>query len=190
VLGTLPGLYSKAGEQGRKTKHIIIGIVSCLAMCLLLLFIQDILKNVSIPTDNILVWLFAGVLMAMGAIVPGLSPSNFILYMGIYTDMMKGIRAMSPTVLLPILIGAAACVLLLSKAFDKLFEKAYAGMYHFILGIIIASSIMIVPYNGKVLENGEVWQYDLKYLFICIATCLAGITLGYVMSLLEKKYKE
>jgi putative membrane protein len=159
-------------------------------MCTLLYFIQDILKGIEIPTDNIVVWLFAGVLMAMGAIVPGLSPSNFILYLGIYTEMMKGIRAMAPTVLLPILVGAAACVLLLSKVFDKLFERAYAGMYHFILGIIVASSIMIVPYNGKVLENGTVWQYDLRYVFICIGTCIAGIALGFVMSLMEKKYKE
>jgi putative membrane protein len=191
VLGTLPALYAKAGEQGRKPKHIVIGIVSCILMCLLLLFIKGILEMVRIPTEQVWVWFLSGVLMAGGAIVPGLSPSNFILYMGYYGEMMERIGRLDLLVLLPILVGAAACVLLLSKAFDKLFEKAYAGMYHFILGIIVASCIMIVPYGGKVIEKEIVApSYDLALVLISIAACLAGVAIGYVMSLMEKKYKE
>jgi putative membrane protein len=111
--------------------------------------------------------------------------------MGIYREMMERIGSIDLMVVIPVLAGAGACVLLLSKAFDKLFEKAFTGMYHFILGIIVASSIMIVPYNGKLLDDGiRVVSYDLPLVVICAAGCAVGIGLGYGMSLLEKKYKE
>ncbi|MCL2717551.1 MAG: DUF368 domain-containing protein [Lachnospiraceae bacterium] len=189
VLGTLPHLYGKAGEQGREGRHFIILLISFAAMFTFLIFIQDILTTIPIPTENLLVWLLAGVLMALGAIIPGLSPSNFLLYMGIYGVMMERVGNVDLGVLIPVLCGAAACILLLSKAFDNLFERSYTGMYHFIIGIIIASTIMIIPWNGKVLQNGELNNYDFSLGVICFFTCLSGVGLGYCMSLLEKKIK-
>jgi hypothetical protein len=50
---------------------------------------------------------------------------------------------------------------------------------------------MIVPYNGKQLSGTDgVVNYDLRLVLICLGTCVAGVALGYWMSLLEKKYKE
>ena len=187
VCGTLPLLYKKAGEQGRNSRHLLISIISCVSMFTFLLFIQEILEKVRIPTESIWVWLFAGVLMAMGAIVPGLSPSNFLLYMGIYGCLMEGMGKVDLRILLPVFIGAVACVLLLSKIFDGLFKRAYGGMYHFILGVILASTIMIIPWEGKGLENGVIVEYNMSLGMICVFTVIFGVLLGYGMGLLEKK---
>ena len=191
VLGTLPLLYKQAGKKGRKPKHFIILGITLVATVLFLYFIQGILKNVTIPTDNnIFTWVLCGALMGLGAIVPGLSPSNFLIYMGIYGIMMERMGGLDLFVIIPVIAGAFLCFLLLSKAFDTLFNKAYTGMYHFILGIIIASTIMIIPFNGKALESSEgIVSYTLSLIFICIGTCIAGIALGYIMGILEKKYK-
>ena len=190
VLGTLPGLFRQAGGQGRKGRHIAIAVVTFVLMCAFLYFIQGILKTVRMPTESVFIWLLAGALMGLGAIVPGLSPSNFLLYLGIYGVMMQRIGALDLAVLIPVAAGALACFLLLSKAFDRLLERAYAGMYHFVLGLILASTVMIVPYSGKVLESGELAQYTLPLALICAAACAAGIGLGFGMSLLEKRYKD
>ncbi len=189
VVGTFPALYKQAGQQGRKPVHFVVMSVTIAAMILFLLFIQKALGAASLPTDNLFVWLMAGALMGLGAIVPGLSPSNFLLYMGIYGVMMTRIGSMDLSVLVPVVAGAVLCFLLLSKAFSKLFDRAYSGMYHFILGVIIASTIMIVPWSGKVLENGGAVAYSPALVLICIGAVLSGIALGYVMSRLEKKYK-
>lgn len=189
VLGTLPSLFRQAGKQGREAKHYIILGVSIAALCFFLYYIQGILQAVTIPTDKMWVWLLSGALMGLGAIVPGLSPSNFLLYMGIYKEMMTRIGGMDLGVLIPVVVGAMACFLLLSKFFDMLFNKAYAGMYHFILGIIIASTIMIVPLPGKVLESGAILSYNPAMILICIGCCALGIGIGFYMSILEKKYK-
>jgi len=50
VLGTLPGLYQQAGEQGRQNKHIAITLVTIVWMYIFLYFMQGILKTVRIPT--------------------------------------------------------------------------------------------------------------------------------------------
>jgi putative membrane protein len=189
VLGTLPGLYRQAGEQGRRNKHIAITIATIAVMCSFLFFMQEILRTVTIPTESIFVWLMAGALMGLGAIVPGLSPSNFLLYMGIYGVMMQRIGTIDWAVLAPVVVGALACFLSLSKVFDKLFERAYAGMYHFILGVILASTIMITPWVGKELESGGLVSYTLPLALISIGACAVGIALGYWMGILEKKYK-
>lgn len=189
VLGTLPALYRQAGKQGRAAKHWIICGATIAAGCALLFSMQHWLSSVTIPAGSIWTWLLAGALMGLGAIVPGLSPSNFLLYMGIYGLMMNRIGKMDLMVLIPVVLGAGLCFLLLSKVFDTLFEKAYTGIYHFILGIIIASTIMIIPWPGKVLENGAIAAYTTGAVLVAIAACAGGIALGYVMGILEKKYK-
>lgn len=189
VAGTFPMLYKQAGKQGRKPVHFIVLGVTVVVTILLLLFMQKMLGGATVPTNNIFTWLMAGALMGLGAIVPGLSPSNFLLYMGIYGIMMERIGNLDMGVLIPVILGAILCFLLLSKAFNKLFDKAYAGMYHFILGVIIASTFMIIPWSGKTLENGGSVEYTLPLILISIGACIGGILLGVVMSRLEKKYK-
>ena len=189
VLGTLPSLYKQAGKEGRGWRHIVITVVTLAAMCAFLFLIQRVLETVTMPTDSVWIWLMAGALMGLVAIVPGLSPSNFLLYMGIYGVMMSRIGGLDWGVLLPVVAGALLCFLLLSKVFDRLFDKTYAGMYHFILGVILASTVMIVPWSGKVMENGLPAAYTTSLALICAGACAAGAALGYVMGILEGKYK-
>jgi len=192
VTGTLPRLNKQAGQQGRQSKHIAIFAITIVLMFAFLHFIQDVLKTVTLPTEGIYIWLAAGALMGLGAIVPGLSPSNFLLYMGIYGEMMQRMGNLDFTVLAPVVVGALACFLLLSKVFDRLFECAYTSLYHFILGVIITSTMMIIPWSGKELESGGFVRdinFTLPLVLICVGTCVAGIALGYWMDTLEKKYK-
>ena len=189
VVGTMPMLFKQAGKEGRSTKHYVLLGVTVVLMCVFLGFIRGWLSGVKIPTDNIWVWLMSGALMGLGAIVPGLSPSNFLLYMNIYGDMMAGIGGMNWMVIVPVVVGALLCFVLLSKAFDRLFDRAYAGIYHVILGVVIASTIMIIPLPGKILESGVAAAYDTELVIVSIVACVAGIALGYYMGILEKKYK-
>ena len=189
VIGTLPTLFQQAGKQGRTQKHFwILGITAVVAVAFLTL-IQGWLSGVVIPTNNLVTWLLAGALMGLGAIVPGLSPSNFLLYLNLYKDMMNRIGSLDWLVILPVVAGALLCFLLLSKAFDKLFDKAYAGIYHVILGVVLASTLMIVPLPGKELENGLSVVYNGQLILISVLACAAGAGMGYGMGILEKKYK-
>ncbi len=72
-------------------------------------------------------------------------------------------------------------VLALSKVMDYIFSKAYAQLFHFILGIVFASTVMIIPTNYAGMSA-------LGYLS-CFVLFLLGCLLGSWMSHLEETYK-
>lgn len=178
IIGTLPALWKQAGKHGRQPKHLVILLVSAVVGYALLAFGEtSIDAAVPLHTGS---WLMAGGIIGLGAIVPGLSPSNFLVYFGMYKPMADGIKSLDFRVMIPIGIGAVVCVLLLSKVMDLIFSKAYAGLFHFILGIVLASTVMIVPTNV---------DYHGTGVLLFAVACVAGIALGYWMSQLEERYK-
>ena len=179
ILGTAPSLWKQAGKKGRSGKHIVILIAAFIFSLAFLLFGEKFMTG-SVP-QNFATWMLAGALIGLGAIVPGLSPSNFLLYMGMYKDMADGIKSLNFMVIIPVGIGAVVTLLLLSKLMDLIFKKAYAGLAHGILGVVFASTVMIVPRNVT---------YTVGSVFACLALCLLGVALGYWMCNLEKKYKK
>ena len=54
---------------------------------------------------SIPVWLGSGALIGLGVIVPGMSPSNFLIYFGLYDKMAEGIKDFDPSVFIPLGIG-------------------------------------------------------------------------------------
>jgi putative membrane protein len=97
-----------------------------------------------------------------------------------YKPMTDGTKDLDFSVIVPLGIGGLLIVLALSKLFDFIFEKAYAGMFHFILGVVFASTVMIIPMDYNYLSAGTL---------VCVVTCAAGVLLGLWMSKLEEKYK-
>ncbi|MFU1828060.1 undecaprenyl phosphate translocase family protein, partial [Enterococcus faecium] len=76
---------------------------------------------------------------------PGLSPSNLLLVLGLYDPMLKGFKGFDIFgVFLPIAIGGLLVMLLFSKLMEWLLEHYHSKVYHFILGIVIASTVLIV----------------------------------------------
>ncbi|NLI84760.1 MAG: DUF368 domain-containing protein [Propionibacterium sp.] len=142
VVGTFPSLYRTAGRQGRTTTHWIILAVAAVAIFAIMLIGGQSMINV---TPNWLVWLGSGALIGLGVIVPGMSPSNFLIYFGLYDKMAAGIKDFDFAVIVPLTLGLIVCVLVFAKAAAWAFDHYYAGMYHFILGMVIGSSLAIFP---------------------------------------------
>jgi putative membrane protein len=198
IIGTIPALWRQAGREGRTPVHIAVLVISAVVAYAFLFGMKDFAGEVP---ENFLTWIMAGALIALGFLIPGLSPSNFLLYMGMYRDMADGFKNLDVMVILPIAIGGVACVLLLSKLVNWLLHKVYSGMFHFILGVVIASTVMIIPmplnYGYLDLdvpaESTGIAPVDLAYanwwgFVICGVVCLAGAALGWWMSKLEDKY--
>lgn len=142
VVGTFPSLFRQAGKQGRGPVQWIIMAISALLIFVIMLAGGQAALNV---TPNVLVWFGSGALIGLGVIVPGMSPSNFLIYFGLYDKMAAGIKDFNFAVIVPLLIGLVACVLALAKAATWAFDHYYAGMYHFILGMVVGSSMAIFP---------------------------------------------
>lgn len=175
--GTLPALWRQAGRKGRKPGHLLLTAVSAVGIFLLMRQGDALF---TITGRGIGTWLLAGVIIGLGVVAPGLSPSNLLVYLGLYQPMTEGITRLDLGIILPVGIGGAACVLLLSKAMEALFRRAYAGLFHVILGALLASTLIIVPQNIA---------YNRQGVALCVVNAVAGVALGLWMSRLEQDYK-
>ena len=179
IVGTVPSLWKEAGKKGRnKVDTIIMGVTFVLA--LLFLLYGETLFDGQVE-QNTWTWMMAGGLIGLGLIVPGLSPSNFLVYMGMYKAMSDGIKTVDFGVIVPIAIGGLVTVLALSKVMDYIFSIAYSKLFHFILGVVFASTIMII---SKDYIGFSLMEYGLCFLML-----IGGTLLGSWMSRLEEKYK-
>lgn len=181
ILGTLPSLYKEAGKKGRESKHILLTIFSALFTFMLLIYANNHL-NVHMP-ENIFSWLFAGAMFASGLIIPGLSTSSFLIYFNLYQPLTEGIRVLDWSIIIPVAFGAVLFVLLFSKLGHKVLQTAYTPVFHFILGVVIASTAVIAP-ETSMYSNFSIFDYVLV-LFIF----LFGLFIGYWMGQLEEKYE-
>jgi putative membrane protein len=142
VAGTLPHLYATAGRLGRKPKHLFITFISAALIFALMLLGDRTLVTVE---PNLIVWLLSGAVVGLGAIVPGLSPSNFLIYFGLYDKMAGEIKALNLSAVIPLAVGVIGIVLLLAKLVNRLIDRHETIFYHVILGTVIGSSAGIIP---------------------------------------------
>lgn len=189
VAGTFPSLYKTAGKQGRKSSDGGILILTAIALFALMLVGGQQLTEV---TPNLLVWLGSGLLMGLGLIVPGMSPSNFLIYFGLYDKMAIGIKDFDFGVIIPLIIGFIICVLLFAKLASWLFRRYYSGMYHFILGMVVGSSLAIFPtVVFPAFTDEQLAVTGLSFwgaLLLSLLFFIVGTVASYLFSKVEEKY--
>ena len=77
-----------------------------------------------------------------------MSFSTLLMPLGLYEPFVDGIGHLDFSVLIPGGIGALATVILFAKAVDMLFKKHYSVAFHGIVGIVIAATVMIIPFES------------------------------------------
>ena len=151
IVGMLPSLFREAGEQGRpKGSWVSMGVAFVFILALL---ISLNLFSVSIA-PNFGWYLFCGFCLALSVIAPGMSFSTLLMPLGLYTPFVDGLGNLNFSVIVPAGIGAVITVICLAKAVDALFDRFYPYAFHAIIGIVIAATIMIVPFGSFAVSVG------------------------------------
>ena len=145
IAGMLPSLWKEAGIHGRNKK-------SFLSMFAAMFVVFALLIGLNMASVNIIpgfVWyLFCGFCLALSIIAPGMSFSTLLMPLGLYAPFVDGIGHMEMGVLIPGGIGGIITIICLSKAVNSLFDTHYSEAFHGIVGIIIAATVMIVPFGS------------------------------------------
>ncbi|ANI94925.1 DUF368 domain-containing protein [Lactiplantibacillus plantarum] len=188
IIGTLPALMKTATSRApRDWLDRVWFFGTFIISAGLLYFMSELFGTLPANFGGFIV---AGALITLGVLVPGLSPSNLLLILGLFTPMLTGFKRLDIVgVYLPIAIGGILAMALFSKLMDHLLVKFHSRVYHFILGIVLASTMLILIPNPYAAESISYAHATLStYLFSAIALAV-GIALGYWMSALESKYK-
>jgi Predicted membrane protein len=190
IIGSIPALWKEASskENGIHTKADWTWLLlSFLVFTPFLYFMPDLFGT--IPA-NFATFILAGFLIALGILVPGLSPSNFLLILGLYGPMLTGFKNFDILgVFLPITIGGIIAVLAFSKLMEYLLKHYYSYVYHCIIGIVLSSTLLILIPNQKASESISYAGINASGIFITIIMFILGSLLGLWMSKLENKYK-
>jgi hypothetical protein len=188
IIGTIPSLIKESVKESDRDRADT--VTFWLSFTLSGIFLYSLNGMVGTLPANFLSFVLAGALIALGILIPGLSPSNLLLILGLYTPMLTGFKRLDLFgTFLPIGIGGALALILFSKAMDYILKHYHSRVYHFIIGIVLSSTLLIVlPQSG----NSESISYASVSIFTLVLAAFffgLGIWLGIWMSQLEEKYK-
>ena len=147
IAGMLPSLMREAGKEGR-TKGSLVSMGIAAAVIFGILTALNLLSVSIVP--NVGWYVFCGVCLALSVIVPGMSFSTLLMPLGLYTPFVDGLGHLKMGILIPSGIGAVVTVICFAKMVDILLEKYYSYVFHSIVGIVVAATVMIIPFQSFV----------------------------------------
>lgn len=177
IAGMIPSLFREASEKGRSKKDYPAMAIACAVVFAVLIG----LNVVSVNIEPNLGWnIFSGFCVAMSIIAPGMSFSTLLMPLGLYTPFVEAIGNLDFGVLIPAGISALVTMLLLAKAINTLMDRYYSIVFHAIIGIVIAATVMIIPFGSFAASvSGCVLN------LVCLA---AGVVIALMLDKFNSRY--
>lgn len=179
ITGMMPSLFREAKQQGRDKKSWISLGIAMIFIFSLLISLKVFSVNI---TPNFIWYLFCGFCLALSVIAPGMSFSTLLMPLGLYEPFVAGIGHFDLAVLIPGGIGALITVILFAKAVNSLFEHHYSVAFHAIVGVVIAATIMIIPYGS--------FTSSIESFLINILCLGAGIIAALALDSFNQKFAD
>ncbi|MDF2520155.1 MAG: hypothetical protein K0R84_783 [Clostridia bacterium] len=178
MIGTLPSVVKEANKHGFKKSYLLPCIIT-FGISVLFVMLENSVINI-IPESNpgLAALIVYGVIIGFGTIVPGISSSFILMYIGAYEILLDGIASLNFAVLIPVAIGFALSVLFFAKLISLLFKKIYGYTYYSVLGFVLGSIITIFP------DIEASMQYVAG-----IIICIIGFYLSFALSNYKKADK-
>ena len=153
IVGTVPSLFREAGKEGRS-----IGSWVSMAVCAGAIFFSlfYVGKVICVTVEPNFWWYnFCGALWGMSLVIPGLTSSS-------------------------VMMALVLTILLLARLVSWFFRKHYSIAFHGIFGIVLASTLVIIP-------TSYVGAWEIVLSAVC---CIGGFLLAYFMARLDRRIQE
>lgn len=174
IIGTLPSLFGEAGKEGHG-KGAWISLALCACAVFSGLFYVSRIAGVSV-TPNFWWYNFCGALWGMSVVVPGMTSSSVLMSLGLYQPLVEGIAQLDVMVLSACLPGMLLAILLLARMVNWFFRRYYAVAFHGIIGIVLSSTVVIIP--TQYAPGEAVWS---------VLCCGVGFLLAFLLAKLDTK---
>ena len=178
IVGTVPSLFRETGKEGRS-----IGSWVSMAVCAGAIFFSlfYVGKVICVTVEPNSWWYnFCGALWGMSLVIPGLTSSSVMMALGLYQPMLEGLARLDFLVLSACLPGMVLTILLLARLVSWFFRKHYSIAFHGIFGIVLASTLVIIP-------TSYVGAWEIVLSAVC---CIGGFLLAYFMARLDRRIQE
>ena len=170
IAGMFPSLFEEGAREGRTKGCWAALFISTAVLLAFFLFLQ--FGEGATVTPSIWWYLFTGVLWGVSLIVPGMSSSSLMIFLGLYGPLTAGAASLDFRVIGPVIIGIIVTVLVLARGVNALFKRYYGVAFHCIIGFVIASTIPIIPLSYK-----SVWEG-----LICLVLAVGGFFASFYLN--------
>lgn len=177
IIGTIPALYKEAGKKGRTKGSFVSLFVAFVALMTLLIYVQY--GEFVQVTPGFGWFVFSGALWGISIVIPGMTSSPILMSLGVYQELNSGIADFNMNVIIPWVLGMMVTAILLAKLVNYLFNRFYSYSFHAVVGIVLASTVAIIP-----LEYNNILQFLAGILFGA-----AGFIIAYLSDKMDLKVK-
>jgi putative membrane protein len=168
ILGCIPFLIKEIKNKTNKSISFIPFLIS-LIVGIILFIVQ---KN-NIPTSNnpsLFQIIIGGILYSFGKIVPGISSTSLLIFIGIYNYLLNTIA--NPSIsnllfLIPFIISFLISSVIILKLIEYLLNNYFRYTYSSIIGFVISSILFIYPNT-----------ISIYYLLVCILSFIISNSLS------------
>lgn len=175
IIGTFPLLIKQSNKKGFQ-KHYLVMFALSLSITVFVALFDTPSANVAQAGELSLMFLIiCGVILGFGTIIPGVSASVILMYLGTYQIILSSIANLNLNILIPLGIGFALSIIVFAKLINMLFNKVYGLTSYTILGFVIGSIVPIFP--G--------FAFTTEY-FICVLLLAVGFVVSYSLSNIKK----
>lgn len=178
ILGTVPSLFKTARSAERKPRADTLTLLVAFIGLLAFLLLMRLTNAMSIALTPL--WaLISGVIWGFSLIVPGLSSSSILIFMGLYQGIMDDVGRLQFATIIPLMLGIAAVAFLFARVVDTLFEKHFSVASHAIIGLVLASTVMIIPTAFA----------GIGQALLCLLLAAAGFAASWYLGVWGEKYE-
>ncbi|MDR0405968.1 MAG: DUF368 domain-containing protein [Clostridiales bacterium] len=175
ILGTFPAVARQANAKGFRRRYLFPLAAAFLLTLYLTALDNGAVSAVRRGNPGILLLMVYGAILGFGTIIPGVSASFVLMYLGAYETVLESISRLDLPLLIPMGAGFVLSIVIFAKFISFLFKKAYGYTYYTVLGFVAGSVIPIFP--G--------FTFDVKH-FVCVVLLIAGFALSYSLSVIHK----
>ena len=155
IAGTLPEIFTVARKHGIGKGEVIAFFLTA-GLLIILAFTRDATAAHSapgglaapfdsLPKTGIPIWFFAGAIIALGSLLPGLSASFILIFLGLYGPLLDAVRHIDLPVAVSLGAGALISLIVFSRIIDALYHRFHGIMSFTVLGFTLGSLFLVFP---------------------------------------------
>ena len=179
VAGSIPALFKEANCHGFRKRYLgstLVALAIILFTGRLMAWFPQFSGRVELDVATVLL---SGAVLAFGSIIPGISSSLILMFLGIYEKLLAAFIQFDLGTLAGVAVGFVLAALPLLKLVDLLFRKYRGFAYYGVIGILFGSMVMVFP--G--FRTGITLIMDLLFF-------LAAAVLSWASMRLQKGHKK
>lgn len=146
ILGCIPSILKNTNKNSKGFRlHYLIYTFLTFAISIFLIIAENKLAPLNTFNITFLFLFFAGFLMSIGIIFPGISSTVILMCLGVYSLYLQSISTINLQVLIPMGIGIICGSFVFLKIVNFIMENFYIQTMYSIIGFVIGSIIILLP---------------------------------------------